>query len=117
MHRMLLQSLVSSLIPQCQLHVIYDARISFHNLFIIILAREYSISSGYGYSRLIVILPCGSAAIKRTFLPDCARPIPKFTHDTVSRTPPFWFDTAITLHIIMSSLFVPIIIHPYFQYF
>ena len=55
-------------------------------IFSISVAREYSISSGSSYPKLIVRLPCGSASIRRTFFPSCANPIPKFTHDTVFPT-------------------------------
>ena len=50
--------------------------------------------------RLAVRLPCGSASISNTFFPCLASPIPRFTVVVIFPTPPFWFDIAITLHII-----------------
>ena len=73
------------MMKDCFFHV----RFSSFTIFSISVAREYSISSGSSYPKLIVRLPCGSASIRRTFFPSCANPIPKFTHDTVFPTPPF----------------------------
>lgn len=67
-------------------------------------------SSGSSYPRLAVKLPCGSASISNTFLPSLASPMPTFTVVVVFPTPPFWFTTDITLHMISSSFNFPMIL-------
>ena len=59
---------------------------------------------------LAVKLPCGSASISNTFFPSLASPIPTFTVVVVLPTPPFWFTTDITLHMISSSFNFPMIL-------
>ena len=60
--------------------------------------------------KLAVKLPCGSASISNTFLPSLASPMPTFTVVVVFPTPPFWFTTDITLHMISSSFNFPMIL-------
>ena len=43
--------------------------------------------------------PCGSPSIRSTFLPSFASPTPRFITVVLFETPPFWFETDITLHI------------------
>lgn len=49
-------------------------------------------------------LPCGSASINNTFFPCLANPTPRFKVVVLFATPPFWFATEITLHILFSSI-------------
>ena len=49
-----------------------------------------------GKPRLLVMVPCGSASINKTFLPCRAMPMPILMVDIVLPTPPFWFAMAIT---------------------
>ena len=75
-----------------------------------IVANVMRRSSGFSYPRLAVKLPCGSASISNTFLPSLASPMPTFTVVVVFPTPPFWFTTDITLHMISSSFNFPMIL-------
>ena len=74
-------------------------------IFIIIVARVVPISSGSTYPRLAVKLPCGSASINNTFFPCLTNPTPRFKVVVLFATPPFWFTTEITLHILFSSIY------------
>ena len=51
--------------------------------------------SGWGWSKLMVRLPCGSPSISSTFFPACASPIPRLAQVVVLPTPPFWLAMAI----------------------